>query len=756
MSLKSRKEKRTKKSWTQTDFQLAISAIDSGTSIRKAARQYGMTDGILRYKLKQRSEGSVVNNTGRPTILSKTEEALLAEVVRTLCRIGFSPTRENMKDLVKEYVNEHNIANPFKDNRPGKDWVRLFMGRNNLSMKKANMISSARKSATANPFIIHDFFDVLEEIMKEKKLKPEQIWNCDESGFPHDPQRCKVVSAKGETAYKLTCGSGRENTTTLAAVCASGRVLDPLIIFSGKNFQSTWRGKDVLPETLYGVSDNGWMTTDIFAAWFESFSKQVKGRPLLLILDGHLTHVSVKIIEKALKEDITILKFPPHVTDLLQPADVTCFGPLKRKWEKKLNEYVNVVGASKGISKATFVDLISSVWHEGLTPENVISGFRKTGIYPVDRTKFPQHRFDVRLVKSYDQWVQLGRPDDLMEELAMSVTTPQKVKDAAINNSPKNVDFVTEVNLNKEDFTPLPQSSASAKMTSSPMVHNCMCQNCIKLGEKPQPIPGKVWTPVWVPLEASTPKENRSFEEIALDKMKGPKKDKGEKRRKIHLKTKIISDEKLLEELKQQERDRKEKEEKKLANAKKRKTVKKQIEIEFESDEDEDEVTGSVSEAEIAIEEETEEEVMEESSEDEGGDTEDLKKLWKGLCPPTREEEILQKWFGAVYVKNSKQYLYVGKATKRFLDDEDGAITGIELDCLKPHVGTGTELESYAGGSSRDIDVFPIHDIIEGSLFVEPLKGNRWNVPTYRSLKEKFMRVVQLDRSHIFYSTMSS
>ena len=95
-------------------------------------------------------------------------------------QFGFSPTRENMKDFLKEYVDEHNIANSFKDNRPGKNWVKLCLGRNNLYTKKANMISSARKSAIANPFIIHDFFYLLEEIMKEKKTRENmelwQVW----------------------------------------------------------------------------------------------------------------------------------------------------------------------------------------------------------------------------------------------------------------------------------------------------------------------------------------------------------------------------------------------------------------------------------------------------------------------------------------------------------------------------------------------------------------------------------------------------
>ena len=77
------------------------------------------------------------------------------------------------------------------------------------------MISSARKSATGNPFIVYNFFDVIEDIINKNNIPPSDIWNCDESGFPHDPSKCVVISVKREVAYKVTCGSGRENTTTL-------------------------------------------------------------------------------------------------------------------------------------------------------------------------------------------------------------------------------------------------------------------------------------------------------------------------------------------------------------------------------------------------------------------------------------------------------------------------------------------------------------------------------------------------------------
>lgn len=75
------------------------------------------------------------------------------------------------------------------------------------------------------------------------------------------------------------------------------------------------------------------MVTETFRDWFKEFVKEVKERPLLIIWDGRLTHVSVDVIIKANTEGLKIVKYPPYVTDQLQPLHVTCFGPLKRKWE---------------------------------------------------------------------------------------------------------------------------------------------------------------------------------------------------------------------------------------------------------------------------------------------------------------------------------------------------------------------------------------------------------------------------------------
>ena len=220
-------EKRLKR-WNTEDANKALIHVRNGMSMRKAAAKFGMSEGTLRFLKKKNSGGeSLDSQSGKSTALPQNVEENLARCIGVLCKLGFSPSKEEIMSLVAEYIKVNQIkVGAFKNGRPGYDWFTAFMKRNNLSLKKANMISSARKSATANPFIINDFFDLLEETVQRLNLPASAIWNCDESGFPTDPQRSKVVSVKDETAYKVTSGARRENISTLAVCNAEGKALD--------------------------------------------------------------------------------------------------------------------------------------------------------------------------------------------------------------------------------------------------------------------------------------------------------------------------------------------------------------------------------------------------------------------------------------------------------------------------------------------------------------------------------------------------
>ena len=124
---------------------------------------------------------------------------------------------------------------------------------------------------------------------------------------------------------EVTHSANREKTTALTVYCSNGEAMDPLIIFKGKNLQSIWLGKKSLKDTYYGVSENSWMTTSIFHDWFQTFVCKVEVRPILLLFDGLLTHLSAATVELTLAENISLIQLPAHCRDVLLPLVVSCF-----------------------------------------------------------------------------------------------------------------------------------------------------------------------------------------------------------------------------------------------------------------------------------------------------------------------------------------------------------------------------------------------------------------------------------------------
>ena len=71
---------------------------------------------IIRYKMKKGLSGEMEDKQpGQSTTLSKEEETQLAFCIRTLCCVNFSPTKEQIKYIVKEYVQLHQLSTPFKN-----------------------------------------------------------------------------------------------------------------------------------------------------------------------------------------------------------------------------------------------------------------------------------------------------------------------------------------------------------------------------------------------------------------------------------------------------------------------------------------------------------------------------------------------------------------------------------------------------------------------------------------------------------------
>ena len=157
-----------------------------------------------------------------------------------------------------------------------------------------------------------------------------KLFNCDETGMPLNPKPLKRVCKLGAKDPSYITGNSKVQISVLACSSAVGYALPPYVVFDRKTLnQELTRGE--VPGTVYGLSSNGWMDTELFKYWFmDHFLKYVpSSRPLLLLMDGHSFHYYPEMIRTVAAEGVVLFTLPAHTTHLCQPLDKGPFAPLK-------------------------------------------------------------------------------------------------------------------------------------------------------------------------------------------------------------------------------------------------------------------------------------------------------------------------------------------------------------------------------------------------------------------------------------------
>ena len=213
-----------------------------------------------------------------------------------------------------------------------------------------------------------------------------RVFNLDESGFPLQGtnSKLKVVGEKGAKNILRLASDTKEQITVLACVSASGEFAKPLVIFPGKKMPRI-NFADANPN-FYDVAytENGWISSEAFFTWFTSlFHERIKEsvpHPIIVFMDGHTSHINMPISEYCKTNNIILYCFPPHASHILQPLDVSVFGPLKKRWNKEVNAFTAKYRVS--LTKKSFFTVFDPAWMDAKQRMHGVSGFRKAGLVP--------------------------------------------------------------------------------------------------------------------------------------------------------------------------------------------------------------------------------------------------------------------------------------------------------------------------------------------------------------------------------------
>jgi DDE superfamily endonuclease len=180
----------------------------------------------------------------------------------------------------------------------------------------------------------------------------------------------------------------------LITISANGICLPPYVIYKSKHLYDTWCPKNVIRGAMFNRTYSGWIDEDRFYDYFKNlFIPQTKHvqRPLLLIVDGHTSHLSIKTAQLAIENEIHMVCLPAHATHLLQPLDVYTLKYVKTQWRNLLWNY-NKKNSSKRLDKPNFIRLYAELYNYAFLPNHCSSAFGKAGIFPYDPRVIKRNR----------------------------------------------------------------------------------------------------------------------------------------------------------------------------------------------------------------------------------------------------------------------------------------------------------------------------------------------------------------------------
>ncbi|SPO21142.1 related to transposases [Ustilago trichophora] len=365
-------------------LQQASLELDNGQhdSIRQAAAANNVPEASLRHRRQGRQPKAWAQNNQQR--LTPTKESGLLEFIRRRACSGFALTPA----LLREHASNIICSNPARCQAPDvtHTWLQAFLLRHPTIRSHWSWCLDNARLSGATETVIQEWFNRLAEIMREYHVASTNVFNMDETGFMFGQAGSeRIIVPSGEPAawYKAQPGT-RESATIIECIGSGGQVLSPLIITKSRvhTVGEQRRMEGVPASWRFAKTDNGWTSHALGLKWLETIFEP-ETRPStpstwrLLIIDGHKSHTSELFLDLCWNRNIIPFLLPAHATHVMQPLDVSIFGPLSASVKRLISDAATHVS---DIDKPMFVTMYAQAREKVLTQARARKAFSDSGI----------------------------------------------------------------------------------------------------------------------------------------------------------------------------------------------------------------------------------------------------------------------------------------------------------------------------------------------------------------------------------------
>lgn len=430
----------------QSSLTAALAAIKNGCSLKKAERDFG----VPRKTLRRHRDGKVLspgtaNLGGCNTVLQSEFERQLVTHIQTMEGALFGLTTVDVRKLAYQLAEKLHLNHRFNTSSKmaGLDWLRGFLSRNaQLSIRSPQGTSLTRAVGFNRPKV-NQFFELYKSLVSKGNFDGTKIWNMDETGITTVQKPTKIVATKGKRQVsKMTSGERGKLVTAVCCMSAAGQFTPPMLIFP-RTRMSDLLMKDAPVGSIGVASPSGWTDSELFVQWLQHFVKSTGSSDTnqqILILDGHHSHKTLDAVTFAREHGVHMITLPPHCTHKLQPLDRSFFKSFKANYNRSADSWM-LSNAGKRISMYDVAGIFGNAYNHTANIEKANSGFRSTGLWPVNNLIFIDDDFSAAQLTDEPEPQSAETTSAQTREVASDVPTTGG-SELATTASPKNDDVV--------------------------------------------------------------------------------------------------------------------------------------------------------------------------------------------------------------------------------------------------------------------------------------------------------------------------
>ena len=157
------------------DIQKTLDLRRQGKSYRYIEQAIGIPKSVVhRHHKSMMNEEPLKTKGGQPVFCAETENILVSRII-LMSEWSYPLDSYELRLLIKSMLDRKGTRSKiFKNNMPGRDWVKTFLKRNSAKIGTRRCQNVKRQRAEVSPEIVEQYFEELKETVRN--VPPENIY----------------------------------------------------------------------------------------------------------------------------------------------------------------------------------------------------------------------------------------------------------------------------------------------------------------------------------------------------------------------------------------------------------------------------------------------------------------------------------------------------------------------------------------------------------------------------------------------------